>query len=215
MTKKSKWLMITASLLLLLAYVFPVWQIILDAPQYPEGIGLKIKINTITGTNPHDLQNINGLNHYIGMKEIVPDAIPELKVMPYIVAFLLVFGLIVGFTGKRSLLWVWLSLFFLLAVTGMVDFYLWEYDYGHNLDPHAAIQIPGMSYQPPLIGTKQLLNMKTTSLPDIGGFAMVLSIMIGAWVLYSETRPGKKKRLTENPAKAMNHAQKDPAPAHS
>lgn len=214
MTKKSKWLMITASLLLLLAYVFPVWQIILDAPQYPEGIGLKIKINTITGTNPHDLQNINRLNHYIGMKEIVPDAIPELKVMPFIVAFLIVFGLIVGFTGKKSLLWAWMVVFLFLALIGMVDFYLWEYDYGHNLDPHAAIKIPGMSYQPPLIGTKQLLNMKTTSLPDIGGIAMVLSVMTGAWILFSEIR-SKNKRPAENPEKVLNNAQKDPAPAHS
>ena len=56
----------------------------------------------------------------------------------------------------------------------MYDFYLWEYDYGHNLNPDAAIKIPGMSYQPPLIGTKQILNMRTTSLPAAGGLVRLL-----------------------------------------
>ena len=39
-----------------------------------------IRINTVTGIKPNDLANINGLNHYIGMKAIEPDAIPELRV---------------------------------------------------------------------------------------------------------------------------------------
>jgi copper chaperone NosL len=60
----------------------------------------------------------------------------------------------------------------------MVDFYKWEYDYGHNLDPHAAIKVPGMSYQPPLIGYKQLLNFGAYSIPDIGGW-----LFIGAGVI--------------------------------
>ncbi len=49
--------------------------------------------------------------------------------------------------------------FFVLAAVGLYDFYMWEYDYGHNLNPHAAIKIPGMAYQPPLIGSKMLLTL--------------------------------------------------------
>ena len=65
--------------MVMLTFVFPLWYIDLEAPQYPEGIGLQIWINQIVGQNPHDLANINGLNHYIGMKEIEPESIPELK----------------------------------------------------------------------------------------------------------------------------------------
>jgi hypothetical protein len=54
----------------------------------------------------------------------------------------------------------------------MIDFWLWEYDYGHNLNPNAPIIVPGMSYQPPLLGFKQLLNFGAYSYPDVGGWIM-------------------------------------------
>ena len=90
MIGRSKITIAFASLLLLLTFLFPLWYINLEAPQYPEGIGLEIWINQITGQKPNDLTNINGLNHYIGMKTIVPDAIPELKIMPFIIIFMIV-----------------------------------------------------------------------------------------------------------------------------
>ena len=80
------------------------------------------------------------------MKEIVPDAIPELKIMPFIIIFLILFGLGSGISGKRSLVYIWIILFIVIAAVGFYDFYMWEYDYGHNLNPQAAIKIPGMAY---------------------------------------------------------------------
>ena len=53
--------MIIGSLLLIGVYFFPIWSISLDAPQYPEGIGLKIHVNTIVGNEENDLNNINNL----------------------------------------------------------------------------------------------------------------------------------------------------------
>ena len=94
MTKLSRLLFATAAVLVLGSFVFPLWRIELLAPQYPEGLGMLIKINTVTGIKPNDLANINGLNHYIGMKAIQPDAIPELRVMPWIVAGLAALGLL-------------------------------------------------------------------------------------------------------------------------
>ena len=41
--------MVVASLLLLLLFLFPIWHIKLDAPQYPEGINMYIWINNING----------------------------------------------------------------------------------------------------------------------------------------------------------------------
>ena len=98
MSKRSKYLMIAASLILLGVFIFPIWNINLEAPQYPEGIGLRIWINQVTGEKEFDLKNINGLNHYIGMRPIEPDAIPELKYMPYILLFFILLGLIISFT---------------------------------------------------------------------------------------------------------------------
>ena len=73
MKRSSRLAVAGASLLLLAVYVLPLWRIKLIAPQYPEGLGLQIWVNQITGFKPGDLNNINGLNHYIGMRAIEPD----------------------------------------------------------------------------------------------------------------------------------------------
>lgn len=180
-----------ASLLILTTFVFPLWKITLEAPQYPEGIGMYIRINDVTGVSPNDLQNINGLNHYIGMKEIHPDSIPELRIMPFVVIGIALLGLLAAGTGWRWLAWTWVALFLVAIIAGMIDFWLWEYDYGHNLNPKAAINIPGMSYQPPLIGSKKLLNFTAHSWPSLGGWAMVVSFVAGAGAVFLDRRRAK------------------------
>jgi copper chaperone NosL len=85
------------------------------------------------------------------------------------------------------------------GVAGLADFWKWEYDYGHDLDPHAAIQIPGMSYQPPLIGTRQLLNMRTTALPGAGAIAVMLSLGLGAWVFHHSRRDADEGQGGDTP----------------
>ncbi|NGP88770.1 hypothetical protein [Fodinibius halophilus] len=200
MSKKNRLWMALASLMLILVYFFPLWGISMEAPQYPEGIGMNITVNDITGKEPHDLGNINGLNHYIGMKAITPDSIPELKIMPYIFAFLIATGLMIALWGSRKWIVVWLGLFVLLAIAGLVDFYIWGYDYGHNLNPNAPIKVPGMTYQPPLIGSKQLLNINATSLPHIGFYVALISMGIASMVWWKEgkTDDGGKSEKTMN-----------------
>lgn len=147
----------------------------MTAPQYPEGIGMYISINDIQGHNRHDLQSINTLNHYIGMKEIHKEDIPELVIIPWIVGVMIAFGVIAALSGNPKIITIWLVAFVLLCIAGLVDYYLWGYDYGHNLDPMAPIKVPGMSYQPPLIGSKQLLNITASSWPYIGSIFLALS----------------------------------------
>jgi copper chaperone NosL len=178
MRPRTRILLMMAALLMAVAYAAPLWQISLEAPQYPEGLGMSIWIDTITGQQPNDLNSINNLNHYIGMKAIVPDAIPELGAMPLIVGALLAFGLLAAAIGRRSLLYVWTICFAVAALAGLVDFWQWGYDYGHNLDPTAAIKVPGLSYQPPLIGSKQLLNFTAHSWPGLGGMALAGALLI-------------------------------------
>lgn len=193
MKTQSKIIVIIASLLLILTFFFPLWYIDLEAPQYPEGIGLRIWVNQISGLKPNDLANINGLNHYIGMKEIVPDAIPELKIMPFVIIFLMIFGLVAGILGKRSLVYIWIFLFIVTAAVGMYDFYLWGYDYGHDLNPNAAIKVPGMAYQPPLIGSKMLLNFNAISMPHIGSWILVAVVLLAAFALILDKKNKTKE----------------------
>lgn len=188
MTRSSRLLLASAALALALVYILPLWHIGLQAPQYPEGLGLYIGVSRIVGEKPQDLESINNLNHYIGMKRIIPAAIPELRFMPLLVAGLIAIGLAAAASGKRPLLYGWVALFMAGALAGLADFYRWGYDYGHNLDPEAIIKITGMSYQPPLIGNKQLLNFHATSWPASGGWVLVAALLVGVALAFREFR---------------------------
>ena len=165
----SRIVIAVASLSLIATFFLPVWFIFLLAPQYPEGLTMNIWLNKITG----QIEIINGLNHYIGMKHISVEMFPEFHYLIYIVAFFIVFGLLVAITGKRKLLFTYLILTVIGGGAALYDFYQWGYDYGHNLDPKAAIQVPGLTYQPPVIGHKRLLNFDAYSYPATGGWVVI------------------------------------------
>jgi len=183
---KSKILMGIAALLLGGLFYMPFWTIDMTAPQYPEGIGMYIHIDDVQGHNRHDLQSINTLNKYIGMAEIHKEDFWEFDIMPWIIGFFIAFGLLAAAVGSIKLVYAWLLLMVLLGIAGLVDFYMWGYEYGHNLNPDAPIKVPGMSYQPPLIGCKQLLNINACSWPYTGSVFIGLSMVMAAGVVWIE-----------------------------
>ncbi len=185
----SRLIVLITALAMVSAYFVPLWQILMWAPQYPEGLEMKIWINTLSG----DVKIISALNHYIGMKHIEVTMFPEFKYMVYIVGFLIGFGLLTVLVNKRIFLWMYALLILSAGAAALIDFYVWGYDYGHNLDPTAPIVVPGMSYQPPLIGTKQLLNFTAFSGPDIGGWIFMISGLIVIGALLYEIRVSRKK----------------------
>lgn len=194
MSNLSRILIAVSALLIIGAFLFPIWFIKLDAPQFPEGgLIMYIWVNKIQGYEENTLNSINILNHYIGMKKIIPASIPELKIIPLILKIVIVLGLVVAVLKKRYLMVAWVVLFIILCTVGIYDFYSWEYDYGHNLNPEAPIKVPGMSYQPPLLGIKYLLNFKSTSLPYTGSIFVGISILVGMAAIVYEYFFHKKK----------------------
>jgi copper chaperone NosL len=177
--KLSKILMALAALALGTLFLFPMWRITLIAPQYPDGVTMYIWINQITGQDPGTLQNINILNHYVGMKYIEPDSIPELQYFQYIIMAMMALGLAAAAFGNSRIFLAWSILLIILGILGMYDFYLWEYDYGHNLSDTAPIKVEGQSYQPPLFGSKYLLNFLAESYPHTSGWFVGLSLILG------------------------------------
>ncbi|MFT4176904.1 MAG: nitrous oxide reductase accessory protein NosL [Luteolibacter sp.] len=160
-----------AALAMIGGFFLPLWEIQLWAPQYPEGLNMKIWLDRIGG----DYEIINGLNHYIGMKHIKQEMFPEFLYMGYVLTFMIALGLLPPILGTRRWLVIFTAILFLGAGLGLYDFWRWGYDYGHNLDPKAAISVPGMSYQPPVIGYKSLLNFVAYSGPDKGGWLLIAS----------------------------------------
>ncbi|MGN6419459.1 MAG: nitrous oxide reductase accessory protein NosL [Pseudobacter sp.] len=172
---------ISAALLIALLF-FPMWKIELSAPQYPEGLELLIYPHKLGG----DVEVVNGLNHYIGMRTLHTRDFVEFIVLPWLFIILSFFGLLAILINRKWFFLLWAGFFFLFAIVAMVDFYRWEYNYGHNLDPAAPIQVPGMSYQPPLIGFKQLLNFGAYSIPATGGWLFITAGLLIAWGVVKE-----------------------------
>lgn len=190
----TRWLLIASALLLPATLLFPLWKIELTAPQYPEGLVMKIWLTKLSG----DVEVINGLNHYIGMGTIHESDFPEFKILPYAVIILSLFGLIAAFLNKKKWALTYTIIFMLFGIVAIADFWHWEYQYGHNLDPTAPIQVPGMSYQPPLIGYKQLLNFGAFAIPDIAGWIFFLSValaMLASFLFIRQQRLIKKSGL--------------------
>ncbi|HEX6428129.1 MAG TPA: nitrous oxide reductase accessory protein NosL [Niastella sp.] len=197
MNYRSRIIILIGSLAMIVMYFVPVWSIYLIAPQYPEGLSMQIWLNKISG----QVEIINGLNHYIGMKHIKGEMFPEFTFLVYIVGLFILFGLTIAFTGSRTLLFLYLVLSLIGGMAALVDFYMWGYDYGHDLDPTAAIQVPGLSYQPPLIGHKKLLNFDSYSYPDTGGWIAVVVSGLFFIIWLVEWRKNKKQKRMKQPEK--------------
>lgn len=203
MKKLSVITLLLACLLMVPALFLPLWDIFLDAPQYPEGLHMEIWLSKLGG----DVSTISGLNHYIGMKEISEEMFPEFSFMRQLVIGVIVSGVLVALLKKRPVYFIWFVLFLGIAAVGIYDFWQWEYDYGHNLSPTAAIKIPGMTYQPPLIGCKQLLNFNACSFPATGGLLIMsagtLCFLVFLYeILYNKS--GKVSVATRPQAASVN-----------
>lgn len=183
------------SLLLIITYFVPLWEILLWAPQYPEGLSMKIWMTKITG----EVDIINGLNHYIGMKHISVDMFPEFKFLGLLIGFLILVGVAAAVLGNARILFFFTLLSYAYGVAAMWDFWSWGYDYGHNLDPNAAIKVPDMSYQPPLIGYKNLLNFTSYSGPDIGAWVIIGVCLLATILWWWEFFKNKKRNAKTLP----------------
>lgn len=154
---------------------------------------MKIWHNQLSG----NVDIINGLNHYIGMKHISADMFPEFHYIGILLGILIVVGLAAALLASGRILFLFTLLSYVYGVAALWDFWRWGYDYGHNLDPNAAIKVPGMSYQPPLIGYKNLLNFTSFSGPDTGAW-IIIAVCAMATVLWwwEFFKHHKNKRIT-------------------
>ena len=180
--KKSKLLMLLGSLLLTGLFFFPLWNITLEAPQYPIPLGMEIHIDKFTDTHEFDIKNINLMNHYVGM-QYIPETIPEFIIFTAVIISMIILFVIISFLGKHKFYMAWFVLMVVFGIAGMYDFYLWEYDYGHTLDPKAIMNFKNadgsvMGFQPPLFGSKDILNFTAHSYPRLGAILMFMGMFL-------------------------------------
>ncbi len=189
LTTLGKASIVVVILFLATLWAFPMWDIQLGAPQYPDGLSMQIWINDVGG----DVEIINGLNHYIGMKTIHKEDFKEFVYLPITMMSFMALGLLVLVLNRKRYYYIWTGLFVAIGLVSFYDFYSWLYKYGHELDPSAPIKVPGMAYQPPLIGYKKMLNFEALSQPHIGGWFYIAAGALMVFVCFYEWKKSKAK----------------------
>ena len=184
---------------LLLSFITPMWRISMYAPQYPKGLYLDIYSYKLeAGNEGQHLQEINTLNHYIGMKHLDRAEMSDLDWLPFgfgILALLAMRAAAIGTT--RSL--IDLTVINLYVCSFAFARFIYKlYLYGHELAPDAPVKVE--PFTPAIFGTKQIANFTTHSYPASGGFfifAYAAGVtLLTVWYLYSgrvralrQTRP--------------------------
>ena len=177
-------LLVLAFVGLLPTYVTPLYNMTMFAPQYPDGLRLDIYSYKLQGGNGgQDVKEINVLNHYIGMKDLVTEDFTEFKWLPFAVG---IFGLLflrAAVLGKTSHLVDTVVLFVYFGAFALWSFGYKMYHYGHSLDPKAAVRVD--PFMPPMFGYKKLANFEVYSYPQLGSYALAATalVLVAALVL--------------------------------
>ena len=184
---------------LLLSFTQPLWRISMEAPQYPQGLEMDVYAYKLDGGHDgHDIQEINELNHYIGMHHIDRSEFKDLDWIPFALGLLAILTLRAAAIGKvRSLI----DLSVLTAYVGafsLVRFVYKLYVFGHDLDPRAPVEIK--PFMPVVIGNKQVANFTTHSWPHLGTALMslfavgVVAIAVWhCWIGYRQAWSGRSR----------------------
>jgi copper chaperone NosL len=167
----TRLLIVAAALLTAAVYVAPLWNLTMFAPQYPEGLRLDIWSYKLEGGNGgQDLKEINVLNHYIGMRDLAAEDFTEFHWIPFVAGALGLVMMRAAVHGRMKDLVDALVLMSYFSAFSLWSFAhkLWEY--GHNLSPTAAVQVPG--FMPPLFGFQQIANFEVYSYPQAASYAL-------------------------------------------
>jgi len=187
----ARFMLLAAAVLLVATYFFPLWNLTMFAPQYPDGLRLDIYSYTLIGGNGgQDVKEINVLNHYIGMQDLVNESFTEFKWMPFVIGAL---GLLILRAIVHGTVESLLDVTMLFVYFG--GFSLWSfgyklYRYGHDLSPAAAVKVP--PFMPPMFGGQQIANFEVYSYPRPASYAIagVVVLLIAAltWTWFDKRR---------------------------
>lgn len=182
---RARLLLVVLVVPLLLSFLFPLWRISMKAPQYPNGLSMDIYSYQLLGGNEgNDIQEINTLNHYIGMHTITRQELRDLDWIPFALVAMALLSLRAALLGNvRTLIDLSMIAGYVLAVAfGRFVWMLW--DFGHHLDPKAPVKVE--PFMPVVLGEKQIANFLTHSMPQFGSVLMGL-FTCGVWglTLYS------------------------------
>ena len=179
-------LFLLAALLLIVSVFLPYWQLTLHAPQYPKVLTVEAYVNRLTG----DVHEIDGLNHYIGMRPL-DEAAPfekSVAVLGVVVVALLVLAAVFVHSRWAALLAL-PALFF--PVIFLVDLQYWLANFGQNLDPAAPLSNSVKPFVPPVLFEGKIAQFRTVASPGIGLWLAIAASVIILIGLYFHRRAYK------------------------
>lgn len=169
----SRLLLIALCVPIVLSFRYPLWEVSMTAPQYPAGLTMYIYPHRLDGgNNGHDIQEINTLNHYIGMRKIDRAEMNDLDWIPFAFGLLVILALRVAAVGNIRSLIDLLVITTYVGLFSLARFYYKLYTFGHELDPRAPVEIE--PFTPVLFGKKQVANFLTQSYPDTGTYLVAV-----------------------------------------
>lgn len=176
---------------LVLSFAQPLWRISMEAPQYPRGLWMEIYAHKLEGGNEgKHIDEINTLNHYIGMHRIDREALTDLDWMPFALGALVLLTLRVAAIGNVRMLLDVLVLSGYVTTFAAARFVYRMWIFGHHLDPKAPLTVE--PFTPAIFGTKQIANFTTHSMPQAGtvlvGVFLAGLAAVTAWHLVTGRR---------------------------
>jgi hypothetical protein len=178
---RGRLLLVALVVPLLASFLFPLWQISMTAPQYPDGLWLEIYSHRLAGGNHgQHIDEINNLNHYIGMARITREELRDLDWLPFGLLAMALLALRVALLGNVRAL---IDLSMIAAYVSVVAFgrFVWMlWTFGHELAPDAPVRIE--PFMPVVIGSKQVANFMTHSMPQLGSL-LLGAFTVGVWAL--------------------------------
>lgn len=180
-----KWLpsafFLVAAALLIVSISVPYWGLVLQAPQYPGGLRVRVFVNNMTGdADPKldEVREIDALNHYIGMKSLYEAAKFERSIA--IPAVIIMIGLlIVAAFWRRRGTWLLTIPALTFPIIFLADLAYWMNNFGQNLDPDAPLSSAIHPFTPPVLGEGVIGQFKTIAYVDTGWYIILAgSILI-------------------------------------
>ncbi|HET9949771.1 MAG TPA: hypothetical protein VFQ22_12680 [Longimicrobiales bacterium] len=170
---RSRFVLALLVLPLALTFTQPLWRVRMEAPQYPAGLVLDVYAYKLSGGHEgRDVDEINVLNHYIGMRPIARSELADLDWIPFALGLLGILTLRAAAVGNVRALVDLSVLTMYVATFSLARFAYTLYVFGHDLDPHAPVQIE--PFMPPLLGSKDVGTFTTHSWPHWGTAFMVV-----------------------------------------
>ncbi len=175
-----KWLpsllYLSAAVLMILSTALPYWAMVLQAPQYPGGLKMRVFVNYITGDEDpkmDEVREIDGLNHYIGMKSLYDAARLERSIAIPGVILMIALLAVAAFWQRR---WTWLLTVpaLLFPFIYLADLAFWMNHYGQNLDPYAPLSSSIQPFTPPILGEGVIGQFKTVASVESGWYLIAL-----------------------------------------